>query len=64
MVRFFCSITFLFSTGDMDGMKNSPANGRGTPREDMPPVSGVGGGDMGPYGLGGYQDSVSLGLFM
>ncbi|XP_059149440.1 single-stranded DNA-binding protein 3-like isoform X2 [Physella acuta] len=41
---------------DMDGMKNSPANGRGTPRDDMPPVSSVG-GDMGPYGLGGYQDS-------
>ncbi|BFZ16811.1 hypothetical protein BsWGS_19850 [Bradybaena similaris] len=46
--------------GDMDGMKNSPANGRGTPREDMPPVSGVGGGDMGPYGLGGYQDSEHI----
>ncbi|XP_005107473.2 single-stranded DNA-binding protein 3 [Aplysia californica] len=44
--------------GDMDGMKNSPANGRGTPREDMPPVSSVSGAaDMGPYGLGGYQDS-------
>jgi len=42
--------------GDMDGMKNSPANGRGTPREDLPPVSSVS-GDMGPYGLGGYQDS-------
>lgn len=47
----------------MDGMKNSPANGRGTPRDDMPPVSSVG-GDMGPYGLGGYQDSVSQGLLM
>ncbi|GFR99714.1 single-stranded DNA-binding protein 3 [Elysia marginata] len=54
--------------GDMDGMKNSPANGRGTPREDMPPVSSGGGGggtgDMGPYGLGSYQDSVSQGLLM
>ena len=43
----------------MDGMKNSPANGRGTPREDMPPVSSGGPTDMGPYGLGANQDSVS-----
>ena len=44
-------------TGDMDGMKNSPANGPGTPRDDLPPVSGS---DMGGYpNLGGYQDNVS-----
>ena len=36
-------------------MKNSPANGPGTPRDDLPPVSGT--GDM-AYGLG-YQDNVS-----
>ncbi|KAK7495922.1 hypothetical protein BaRGS_00012912 [Batillaria attramentaria] len=48
--------------GDMDVMKNSPANGRGTPRDDLPPVSGS--GDMGPYSMGPpYQDGVSfLGL--
>ena len=46
-----------FLTGDMDGMKNSPANGPGTPRDDLPPVSGP---DMGVYpNLGGYQDNVS-----
>ena len=47
-------------TGDMDGMKNSPANGPGTPRDDLPPVSGP---DMGGYpNIGGYQDNVSLSL--
>ncbi|XP_025108847.1 single-stranded DNA-binding protein 3-like isoform X2 [Pomacea canaliculata] len=40
--------------GDMDVMKNSPANGRGTPRDDLPPVSGA--GDMGAYSMGPYQD--------
>ncbi|XP_046357940.1 single-stranded DNA-binding protein 3-like isoform X4 [Haliotis cracherodii] len=40
--------------GDMDGMKNSPANGPGTPRDDMPPVSAA---DIGGYGLAGYQDN-------
>lgn len=50
------------STGDMDVMKNSPANGRGTPRDDLPPVSGA--GDMGAYSMGPpYNDGVSfLGL--
>lgn len=43
------------STGEMDGMKSSPANGPGTPREDLPPVSG---GDMGGYSIG-YQENVS-----
>ncbi|XP_070194554.1 single-stranded DNA-binding protein 3-like isoform X4 [Littorina saxatilis] len=42
--------------GDMDVMKNSPANGRGTPRDDMPPVSGSGPGDMGSYMGPPYQD--------
>lgn len=44
----------------LDGMKSSPANGPGTPRED----GGGGGGGMGDYSLGGFpgapQDSVSL----
>ncbi|XP_052255978.1 single-stranded DNA-binding protein 3-like isoform X4 [Dreissena polymorpha] len=44
--------------GDMDGMKNSPANGPGTPRDDMPQNGNGPGPDMGGYGnLGGYQDS-------
>ena len=47
--------------GDMDVMKNSPANGRGTPRDDMPPASGAGPGDMGPYMGPPYQDGVSFG---
>lgn len=43
--------------GDIDGMKNSPVNGPGTPRDDLPPpVSGT--GDMGAYNLP-YQDNVS-----
>lgn len=40
----------------LDGMKNSPANGPGTPRDD--------GGGMGDYnlaGFGGPPDSVSCG---
>lgn len=37
----------MSSGGDgLDGMKNSPANGPGTPREDGPP--------MGDYGIPGY----------
>ena len=40
----------------LDGMKSSPANGPGTPRDD--------GGGMGDYSLGGFagppQDNVSL----
>ena len=42
------------SGGDgMDGMKNSPANGPGTPREDgAPPLN--------EYGMpGGYEENVS-----
>ena len=42
--------------GDIDAMKNSPVNGPGTPRDDLPPVSGT--GDMGAYNLP-YQDNVS-----
>ncbi|XP_050402914.1 single-stranded DNA-binding protein 3 isoform X4 [Patella vulgata] len=45
--------------GDMDGMKNSPANGPGTPRDNLTPVSGPG-PDMGPYGLGGYQENDQI----
>uniref|UniRef100_A0A131YFW8 Glycine rich superfamily member n=1 Tax=Rhipicephalus appendiculatus TaxID=34631 RepID=A0A131YFW8_RHIAP len=42
----------MSSGGDgLDGMKNSPANGPGTPREDGPP--------MGDYGIPGYgQENV------
>lgn len=47
--------------GDMDVMKNSPANGRGTPRDDLPPVSGA--GDMGAYSMGPpYQDGSCMPL--
>ncbi|GBL57627.1 hypothetical protein AVEN_62943-1, partial [Araneus ventricosus] len=36
----------------LDGMKNSPANGPGTPREEGP--------SMGDYGIPGYgQENVS-----
>lgn len=54
MLECFC----FTQLGDMDGMKNSPANGPGTPRDDLPPVSGAVSGDMGAYSLG-YQDNVS-----
>ncbi|KAH7935576.1 hypothetical protein HPB52_009984 [Rhipicephalus sanguineus] len=42
----------MSSGGDgLDGMKNSPANGPGTPREDGPP--------MGDYGIPGYgQENI------
>lgn len=50
-ICFFKAVQF---TGDLDGMKNSPANGPGTPRDDLPPVSGT--GDMAYIG---YQDNVS-----
>jgi len=47
----------------MDGMKNSPANGPGTPRDDMPQNGNGPGPDMGGYGnLGGYPDNVSTPL--
>ncbi|XP_064626340.1 single-stranded DNA-binding protein 3-like isoform X4 [Lineus longissimus] len=39
----------------MDGMKSSPANGPGTPRDDMPPNGGPG-SEMGGYNP--YQDNV------
>ncbi|XP_022255197.1 single-stranded DNA-binding protein 3-like isoform X2 [Limulus polyphemus] len=42
----------MSSTGEsLDGMKNSPINGPGTPREDGPP--------MGEYGISGYgQENI------
>ena len=41
-----------------EAMKNSPHNGPGTPREDMPPASvPPGSGDMGPYPNMPYQDN-------
>ncbi|XP_060594495.1 single-stranded DNA-binding protein 3-like isoform X4 [Ruditapes philippinarum] len=44
--------------GDMDGMKNSPANGPGTPRDDIPQNGNGPGPDMGGYpNLGGYPDN-------
>ena len=49
-------VGFVSFLGDLDGMKNSPVNGPGTPRDDLPPVSGT--GDMGAYNLP-YQDNVS-----
>ncbi len=46
----------LPSPGDSmaDGMKNSPHNGPGTPREDMPPVSGAPPGDMSGFNMAPY----------
>lgn len=45
----FLYFTFLGDT--LDGMKNSPANGPGTPREEGP--------SMGDYGIPGYgQENV------
>lgn len=42
----------FFSGDTLDGMKNSPANGPGTPREEGP--------SMGDYGIPGYgQENVS-----
>ena len=38
----------------MEGMKHSPHNGPGTPREDMPPASGP--SDMSSYNPLPYQD--------
>ncbi|XP_075529087.1 single-stranded DNA-binding protein 3-like isoform X7 [Dermacentor variabilis] len=48
----------MSSGGDgLDGMKNSPANGPGTPREDGPP--------MGDYGIPGYgQENGGYGLYL
>jgi len=39
----------------VDSMKNSPHNGPGTPREDMPPVSGA--GDMPGFNMPPYPDN-------
>jgi len=43
----------------MDAMKNSPANGPGTPRDDIPQNGNGPGPDMGYPNLGGYTDNVS-----
>ena len=40
----------------VDSMKNSPHNGPGTPREDMPPVSGAP-GDMSGFNMTPYPDN-------
>ena len=52
---------YLFVSGDMDGMKNSPQHGGpGTPRDDLPPSSStVTGPDMSGYPSLSYQDNVS-----
>lgn len=60
ILSIFCELAILhalfFFTGDgMDGMKSSPANGPGTPRDDMPPNGGPG-SEMGGYNP--YQDNV------
>lgn len=54
-----CILQGFAFAGDIDGMKNSPANGPGTPRDDLPPVSGAVTADMGGYPSLGYQDNVS-----
>lgn len=36
----------------IEGMKNSPANGPSTPREDGAPLS--------DYGMSGYEENVSI----
>lgn len=58
LIRIYDIFGHVVFVGDgMDGMKNSPHNGGpGTPRDDMPPVSGA---DMG-YNPLPYQDNVSL----
>ena len=50
-----CLVT-LPGDGMAEALKNSPHNGRGTPRDDIPP--GGAPGDMVPYNLQ-YQDNVS-----
>ncbi|CAE1164864.1 unnamed protein product [Acanthosepion pharaonis] len=42
--------------GEMDGMKSSPPNGPGTPRENLPPDST---GEIGGYSLG-YQENILI----
>ena len=49
----------ILIAGDMDVMKNSPANGRGTPRDDLSASSVTGQGDLNPYMGPPYQDGVS-----
>lgn len=53
-----CTSTVCVTGDGMDGMKHSPANGPGTPRDD----------GMGDYSMGGYQDGppnhVSMTLSM
>ena len=41
----------------LDGLKNSPANGPGTPREDAPPMSDYG---IASYGQGNVIYSMNL----
>lgn len=49
LICMFLNFTYLGDT--LDGMKNSPANGPGTPREEGP--------SMGDYGIPGYgQENV------
>ena len=48
--------TLVLGDGMGDGMKNSPHNGPGTPRDDMPPASAA---EMGAYPGLPYQDNVN-----
>lgn len=50
-MNYLLIVNNLFTGDTLDGMKNSPANGPGTPREEGPP--------MGDYGIPGYgQENV------
>ena len=42
-----------------EGMKHSPHNGPGTPRDDLPPVSAA--GDMAGYNMP-FQDNVNVSI--
>lgn len=54
----FCCMFLGTGESMTEAMKNSPHNGPGTPREDMPPASvPPGSGDMGPYPSIPYQDN-------
>lgn len=52
--------TCLPGDGVGEGMKHSPHNGPGTPREEGPPASGAGpGGEMGGYNMPFQENNVS-----
>ena len=59
------TLTLITPLGDGmgDGMKNSPHNGPGTPREDLPPVSGAS-ADIGGYPNMPFSDNVVANVSM